>query len=102
MKRRTLNSKGPGFSKAFQDAARTVTCAKCGRPLFDDPFGDAVGPQMCEPSCTQLAADMAAVRAAAPVCDRSADVGSTHYWPDGAAVGDWCLCGKRKKFLPSG
>ena len=32
------------------------------------------------------------------VCDRSADVGTTHYWRDGATPGDFCLCGKRKKY----
>jgi len=35
-----------------------------------------------------------------PRCDRSADIGTTHYWPAGAAVGDWCLCGKRRRFAP--
>lgn len=36
----------------------------------------------------------------APVCDRSGDAGTKHYWPEGATVGDWCLCGKRKRFTP--
>ena len=33
-----------------------------------------------------------------PVCDRSADVGTTHYWREGAQPGEFCLCGKRKKY----
>jgi hypothetical protein len=33
-----------------------------------------------------------------PTCDRSGDAGSKHVWPDGSVVGDWCLCGKRKRF----
>jgi hypothetical protein len=37
---------------------------------------------------------------AMPACDASADAGTKHYWPDGAVVGDWCLCGKRKRFTP--
>lgn len=36
----------------------------------------------------------------APVCDRSGDAGSRHVWAEGATVGDWCLCGKRKRFPP--
>jgi len=39
------------------------------------------------------------LRHARDVCDRSADAGSRHVWKDGAAVGDWCLCGKRKRLL---
>jgi hypothetical protein len=37
---------------------------------------------------------------APPRCDRSADAGSTHVWREGAQVGDWCLCGKRRRFTP--
>jgi hypothetical protein len=37
---------------------------------------------------------------APPRCDRSGDVGSTHYFREGAVVGDWCLCGKRRRFTP--
>jgi hypothetical protein len=37
---------------------------------------------------------------APPRCDRSGDVGSTHYFREGAQVGDWCLCGKRRRFTP--
>lgn len=36
----------------------------------------------------------------APRCDRSADAGSTHLWPPDAQVGDYCLCGKRRRFTP--
>ncbi len=35
-----------------------------------------------------------------PRCDRSGDLGTTHYWHAGAAVGDWCLCGKRRRLAP--
>lgn len=38
--------------------------------------------------------------ASAPVCDHSGDAGTRHYWPEGAQVGDMCLCGKRKRFTP--
>jgi hypothetical protein len=32
-------------------------------------------------------------------CDRSADIGSNHYWREGAQHGDLCLCGKRAKVV---
>lgn len=41
------------------------------------------------------------LRHAPIVCDVSADVGSVHVWRDGATLGEFCLCGKRKKFLVS-
>jgi hypothetical protein len=37
---------------------------------------------------------------AAPTCDGSGDAGSRHVWADGSVVGDWCLCGKRKRLTP--
>lgn len=55
------------------------------RADFDPPAPVAVAPP--EPK-------------AAPVCDRSGDAGTRHYWHEGATVGDWCLCGKRKRLTP--
>ena len=40
----------------------------------------------------------ATVETVVPICDRSADVGTRHYWRDGAQPGEFCLCGKRKKY----
>jgi hypothetical protein len=39
------------------------------------------------------------LRHAPIVCDASADIGSRHVWRDGATVGEFCLCGKRKRLL---
>ena len=36
------------------------------------------------------------------VCDRSGDLGSRHYWAATAKVGDWCLCGRRKRLTAFG
>jgi hypothetical protein len=34
-----------------------------------------------------------------PKCDRSGDIGSVHIFRDGAKHGDFCLCGKRTKYV---
>ncbi len=38
----------------------------------------------------------------ARVCDRSGDLGSRHYWAADATVGDWCLCGRRRRLTAFG
>jgi hypothetical protein len=50
---------------------------------------------------TSVSADTERSVPAAPrVCDPSGDAGTTHVWPPGAQVGDWCRCGKRRRFTP--
>jgi hypothetical protein len=70
--KRNWTSIRAGMSRAFQEGM--------ARP--DDPKAQPVS--VPEPP--------------APACDRSGDIGSKHIWLEGAQVGDWCLCGKRKKF----
>lgn len=63
---------------------QVLNAPRMREPLTPDP----------EPVAVAVVAD------AAPSCDRSADAGTKHYWPDGASIGDFCLCGKRRRFTP--
>lgn len=72
MRRNYASIKGAGWSRAFEAAAKAT-------PDERQPFKPS------EPR--------------PPVCDRSGDLGSTHYWPDGAQHGDRCLCRKRVKWV---
>ena len=62
--------------------------------------GRAFTEAMHTPEEPRKPAPVVAAAVAERVCDRSGDAGSIHYWPEGATVGDWCLCGKRKRFTP--
>ena len=55
---------------------------------------------MAAPDDAPRQAPAAVATPSAPVCDRSGDVGTFHVWAEGAVVGDFCKCGKRRRFTP--
>ena len=59
----------------------TIYCSKCGRPLYDDPYGDTQGEVSCDPSCAQLARELAAITTAVVEHALSPDEARAKYFP---------------------